>query len=122
MEDWQQSDGKGESMKKRMKLIVGAIAAVAAVGIGAGAAVASGGDETPLRGSEYEKATAAALEHVGEGTVTETETGEAGTAFEVEVHLNDGSQVEVQIDSNFDVVGSEADDDGAKDADEGSGE
>ncbi len=106
-------------MNKRMKMIVGAIGAVAAVGIGAGAAVASGGDETPLRGSELEQATAAALEHVGEGTVTETETGEGGTAYEVEVRLNDGSQVEVQIDSNFVVVGSEADDDGPKDADEG---
>jgi uncharacterized membrane protein YkoI len=87
---------------------------------GAGVGVAaSGSDDKPLRGSTYDKATAAALEHVGEGTVTETEIGDDGAAYEVEIRLDNGSQVEVQLDSNFDVTGSEADDDGAGDTDEG---
>jgi len=102
-------------MKKRLKLAAGAIAAVAVVGIGAGAAVAGASNERSLRGSDGNKATAAALEHTGEGRVNETEVGDDGAAYGVEVLLDDGSQVEVQIDSNFEVTGVEADDDGAND-------
>jgi hypothetical protein len=50
------------------------------------------------------------LDHVGEGTVTETEIGDDGAAYGVEVRLNDGSQVEVQIDENFNASGVEQDD------------
>ena len=46
---------------------------------------------------------------------TETETGDDGAAYSVEVELADGSQVEVNLDENFDVIGQESDDDGAKD-------
>jgi uncharacterized membrane protein YkoI len=102
-------------MTKRTRLIAGAVAAVAVIGAASGFAIAAGGDEQPLRGSAYDRATAAALEHVGEGTVTETETGDEGSAYEVEVKRSDGSQVEVQLDSNFNVIGSEGDDDGPND-------
>ena len=102
-------------MRKKTKLIVAGVTAVAAIGIGTGVGIASGGgDDQPLRGSDYERATAAALEHV-EGTVTETEAGDGGAAYEVEIRRPDGTQVEVQIDSNFDVIGSESDDDGPND-------
>jgi peptidase YpeB-like protein len=94
----------------RKKLIIGGIAALAAIGFGAGAAIAQGEDDRPLRGTSRERATKAALEHVGGGTVTETEVGDDGAAYGVEVRLSDGRQVEVQIDENFSATGVEQDD------------
>ena len=86
--------------------------------ISAGFAVAAGGeDDRPLTGSSREKATAAALAHTGGGTVTETEVGDDGAAYGVEIRLADGRQVEVNLDENFDVIGQENDDDGAGDMD-----
>lgn len=85
------------------------------MGLTAGAAVASGAvdmdDDQPLTGATYDKAVAAALEHTGEGEVTETEVGDDGAAYEVEIKLADGSQVEVNLDDSFTVLGSEPDDD-----------
>ena len=93
-------------------LVVGAVSA--------GFAIAAGGDDdNPLTGSSLEKATAAALAHTGGGTVTETEVGDDGAAYGVEVRLADGRQVEVNLDENFDVIGEENDDDGANDKDDG---
>jgi uncharacterized membrane protein YkoI len=86
--------------------------------VAAGAIAAGGGDDQPLTGSPLERATAAALEHTGGGTVTETEVGDDGAAYEVEVRLADGSQVEVSLDESFAVVGQEADDDGPNNRDE----
>jgi hypothetical protein len=106
-------------MDKRTKIALGAVVAVAALGAGAGISGAAGGDDDrPLRGSDRDRATAAALGHVGEGTVTETEIGDDGAAYEVEIRLDDGSQVEVELDDSFEVVGSESDDDGAEDDNE----
>ena len=45
--------------------------------------------------------------HTGEGRVTETEVGDEESYYEVEVTLDDGSQVDVQLDRSFNVVGSE---------------
>lgn len=101
-----------------MATVVAAAAVVAAV---AGFAVASGGDDAPLRGDTRARAEAAALEHTGGGTVVETEVGDDGAAYEVEVRRADGTQVEVELDDGFRVVGSERDDDGSDDA-EGAGD
>lgn len=98
-------------MNKRRKLIIGGVAAVAAIGVSAGAAIAQGEDDRPLRGAALERATRAAMDHVGEGTITETEIGDDGAAYGVEVRLGDGSQVEVQIDENFTATGVEQDED-----------
>jgi outer membrane lipoprotein SlyB len=91
-------------MQPKTRWLTGAVAAVALIGVGTGAAVAatSGDDEEPLTGSNLDKATAAALEETGGGTV--------------EVRLDDGSQVEVNLDKNFNVIGHEADDDGPHDS------
>ena len=82
-------------------------------------AVAGGADDdatdTPITGSALDQASAAALEHTGEGRVTETEVGDEESYYEVEVTLDDGSQVDVQLDEQFNVVGGEADDDGSED-------
>jgi hypothetical protein len=102
-------------MKRKLLLI--AVLALGAISSGF-AIAASGGGEEPLTGTDLEKATAAALAYTGGGTVTETETGDDGAAYGVEVRLDDGTQVEVNLDENFHVIGQEPDDDGAGD-DEG---
>ena len=85
----------------------GAIAAIAVVG-GTGIAVATGGDEdasdTPITGSALDRASAVALDHVGEGKVTGTEIDDEESYFEIEVRRADGSRVDVQLDRSFKVV------------------
>jgi len=97
------------SFRNRKTAIVAA-GALAAAAIGGGAAIAGGGDddatETPIIGAALAKAKAAALAHTGGGKVTGTEAGDEESAYEVEVTLPDGSQVDVQLDEGFAVVGS----------------
>ncbi len=106
-------------MKKRTKVIVSSIAAAGVVAAGATAALAGGGDdnEVPITGAALERATAVAIEHTGGGTVTETEVGDEDSYYEVEVTLDDGSQVDVQLDEEFNVVGSMPDDESPDDSD-----
>ncbi len=98
-------------MTNRKKALIGGIAALAIAGGGTAVAVAGGSDdaEAPIQGADLDKASAAALAHTGGGTVTETEVGDEESRYEVEVTLDDGSQVDVQLDGNFDVVGDETD-------------
>ena len=49
------------------------------------------------------------------GTVTETEVGDEESYYEVEVTRPDGSQVDVQLDRDFNVVSSSADEERAGD-------
>ncbi|HSN38171.1 MAG TPA: PepSY domain-containing protein [Arthrobacter sp.] len=59
-----------------------------------------------LSAADRDMAGSAALARVGQGTVSEVEReNEGGSAYEVEVRLNDGSQVEVQLGSDFQVLG-----------------
>lgn len=99
-------------MQRRIKAIVGTTAlAGALVGAGATVIAAGSGDdsEPPITGEALEKASAAALEHTGGGRVTDTEAGDEESRYEVEVTLDDGSQVDVQLDDNFRVVGDSPD-------------
>jgi uncharacterized membrane protein YkoI len=94
-------------------VIVAAIAAGLIAG-GAGVAIAAGqqddnGTDRPITGPALDKAKAAALEHTGGGRVTGTETGDEEGAYEVEVTLPDGRQVDVHLDDRFSVLGSQAD-------------
>lgn len=95
------------------KIVIAAAAVLAAAAVAGGAAVAAGGDDdandTPITGRALERAKAAALAHTGGGRVTETEAGDEDSAYEVEVTLDDGTQVDVQLDEDFGVVGSEGD-------------
>ena len=93
-----------------------AVAAALVAGAGAasgGAAIAAGGDDdgtdSPITGSALDNATAAALEHTGGGKVTGTEVGDEESYYEVEVTLDGGRQVDVQLDRAFHVVGSKTD-------------
>jgi uncharacterized membrane protein YkoI len=101
-------------------LAIGMAATLIVVIAGAGGAViATGGDdEQPITGAALDQASQAALDHTGGGSVTGTEVGDEESFYEVEVTLADGSQVDVQLDESFNVVGDEADDDSGGD-DEG---
>lgn len=111
-------------MERRTKALIAA-AVLAAAGIGGGIAAAGGGDDAndaneppdkPITaGNELDRASRAALDHVGQGRVTETEVGDEESYYEVEVTKDDGSQVDVQLDRSFNVVGSEADEESGTD-------
>jgi uncharacterized membrane protein YkoI len=97
----------------RSKKFIAAAAVIAAVIIGSATGIAiangAGGDdgEAPITGAALERASEAALAHTGGGRVTETEVGDEESMYEVEVTLDDGSQVDVQLDEQFNVVGDE---------------
>jgi uncharacterized membrane protein YkoI len=98
----------------RRKLAFGAAVVLVVAAAAAGIAIAAGGDDDePLSGKTLLEASAAALRHTGGGAVVESEVGDEGAAYEVEVRLPDGRQVEVQLNANFEVLGREADDDRA---------
>jgi len=104
-------------MNRKARTIIAGVAGAAAVAASAGVAVASSGDDddgnegpdTPLTGANLDRASAAALAETGGGEVTGTEAGDEESAYEVEVTLDDGSQVDVQLDESFAVVSTETD-------------
>jgi uncharacterized membrane protein YkoI len=100
-------------MPRKLVLIVALVLAAGAVTAGIAIASGVGDDDEPLTGSSLAKATAAALAHTGGGTVVETEVGDDGAAYGVEVRLADGRVVEVNLDASYAVIGQQADDDGA---------
>ena len=57
------------------------------------------------------RAMAVALAHTGGTEVTETETGDDGVAYDIEVEMPDGSRVEVELDEQFRVIRTEREDD-----------
>ena len=98
-------------MNRTTKAAVVAGAIVMSTGASIGIASAVGGDdaEAQITGQALERAKAAALEHTGEGSVTDTEVGDEESYYEVEVSLPGGRQTDVQLDKSFRVVGSETD-------------
>jgi uncharacterized membrane protein YkoI len=108
----------------RKILAAAAFAAIVAGGVGIAAAGGNSdsteGPDTPITGDALQKASEAALAETGGGRVTGTEVGDEESYYEVEVTRDDGSQVDVQLDENFAVVGSAADhEDSPGDSDEG---
>jgi uncharacterized membrane protein YkoI len=105
----------------RTLVIAVAVAVLVALG-GAGIAYAAGGNsEEEVTGPDAQKAESAAIAAVGGGIVTEVERddGDGTGVFEVEVKRDDGTQVEVHLDSDLKVVGQQADEDGPSDNDDG---
>jgi len=98
--------------RRTISAIAGGIA-ITVVGLaGAGAVSATSDDdgtEVPITGAALDQASAAALDHLGGGRVTETEIGDEEGYYEVEVTLDDGNQVDVHLDEDFSIIGSEAD-------------
>jgi uncharacterized membrane protein YkoI len=98
-------------MERKAKLIVAGASVLAIAAGGVGVATAGDGDdsEPAITGHELDRASRAALAHTGGGRVTDTEKGDEDSLYEVEVTKPDGTEVDVQLDRDFDVVGSEAD-------------
>jgi hypothetical protein len=97
---------------KRSTIVIAMTGGAAAIVL-AGAGIAQGlgaddGDpgetETAITGDALTKASDAALAYTGEGTVTGTEVGDEESYYEVEVTLDNGKQVDVQLDESFAVV------------------
>jgi len=107
-------------MDVRLKRGILAVAAVAALGLGGGAIAGAtgGGDDggkgddgsgKPITGSALDRASAVALDHTGGGRVSATEFQDEEGYYEVEVTRGDGSQVDVHLDSHFNVLDQSAD-------------
>jgi uncharacterized membrane protein YkoI len=104
----------------RRPIIIAAAIVIAAAGATAAAAAAGGDDdatERAITGDALERAKAAVLADTP-GKVTETEAGDEESYYDVEVTRADGSQVDVQLDRDFRVVGSEADGEGDSEGDD----
>jgi len=92
-------------MTRRTNIILAAAAAAAAgVAVAGTVAARHGENEQPITGDALVRASEVALAHTGGGTVTGTEVGDEDSLYEVEVTLDDGSQVDVQLDEDFQVV------------------
>lgn len=103
-------------MKDKLKGMVIAVAAIAALGVGGVTiAGAAGGDDDAsqksISANTLEKASAAALDHTGGGEVTETEAGDEEGAYEIEVRREDGSSVDVHLNKDFELLSQVNDDD-----------
>ena len=97
-------------MERRKKIAIAGVSVLAAGAGAVGIAAAGGGDsEAPIPEAQLDRASKAALEETGGGTVTDTEAGDEESYYEVEVTLEDGSQTDVQLNRNFEAVASETD-------------
>jgi uncharacterized membrane protein YkoI len=113
-------------MRNKIKGAAIAAAAIVALALGGAAlAGAAGGDDDgsdrAISGQALDRAGAAALAETGGGEVTETEVGDEEGAYEVEVTRDDGSQVDVHLDSDFNVLSQVGDNDSGGEED-GSGD
>ena len=105
-------------MDRRTKIVLGAAAAAVIAGLaatGVATAADSGGADgadVPLTGQALTRAGEAALAETGGGEVVDSEVEDAENGYEVEVNLDDGRQIEVQLDENFVVVGSSENEEG----------
>jgi peptidase YpeB-like protein len=99
--------------RKRMLVVVGALAVVLAIGAGAAIARTVGGSDEHVTGPAAAKAAAAAVEAAGGGQAVEVEyqDGDGTGVYEVEVRRPDGTQLEVHLNGQFEAVGTAADDD-----------
>jgi len=106
-----------------LKKILITIAALAALALG-GAALAgatpssvTGSDE--LTGSTLDRASKAALSETGGGKVTDSERDDDTGGYEVEVTKADGSEIDVQLDEQFQLLATDQDREDADDDDRG---
>ena len=93
------------SQLRSKRVIIPTIAAIAV--LGGGGLVWSSASADDLTGGDLDRASSAAVEVAGGGTVTDAETSDdPGETYEVEVRLDDGSEVEVTLDDSFGVIDS----------------
>jgi hypothetical protein len=99
------------AVNARTLLIAAALATVLLVGAGVAYATGSSGDPTgqEATGPNLQKAKSVALEQTNGGRVSGTEIGDEEGYYEIEVTRDDGSQVDVHLDRNFNVLSTPAD-------------
>ena len=103
-------------MNRRVRIVIGTSAAAVIAGVtaaGVAGAADTGSDDSPdvaISGTDLERAGEAALAETGGGEVVDSEVEENG--YEVEVDLDDGRQIEVQLDADFAVVSSDENEEG----------
>ncbi len=97
--------------RKRTAMVIAGAAMVTASTVGAAGALSGDDDaqDRPIPAADLEQAEKAALDETGGGKVTDTEVEDEESKYEVEVTLKDGTQVDVQLDEDFNVVGTESD-------------
>ena len=88
---------------------MGGTAIAGSVGSDDGTGTGDDGPGTPVRGAALERASRIALDRVGGGRVTGTELRDEEGYYEIEVTRDDGSQVDVHLDSRFHVLDTSAD-------------
>ena len=97
-------------MQSKTRIAI-AVATIIVLGGGAGiaAAATSGDSDTPITGTALRQASQVALAHTGQGSVTGTEVGDEDSYYQIEITLDNGSQVDVQLDKDFHFVAAKAD-------------
>jgi uncharacterized membrane protein YkoI len=79
--------------------------------LGGGTLDDSNPGDDDLTGADHDQAAAAALAAAGGGVVTDADrSDDAGVAYEVDVRLDDGTEVDVDLDQAFAVVRTDVDD------------
>ncbi|WP_158251906.1 MULTISPECIES: PepSY domain-containing protein [Cryobacterium] len=91
----------------KKNILIAAAAGVVLLLAGAGTALAVSGNDNdgPLTGETLDRASNAAMAGVGPGTVTKAERNDdGGSAYDLELRLDDGRTVDVELNDAFDVV------------------
>ena len=104
---------------RNVKVLVTAavVAALLVLGVGRGIAYATDEAEDRATGPGLEMAKGAALEHTSGGRVTGTEVGDEEGFYEIEITRDDGSQLDVHLDRDLDVLGTPVDHENRDDGD-----
>jgi uncharacterized membrane protein YkoI len=98
------------SALRTKRVLVPTVAAAVLLGAGATAWTATADDT--VRGDDRDRIAASAVKAAGGGTAVDVETSDdPGEAYEVEVRMDDGSEVDIALDENLDVVTKDVDDD-----------
>lgn len=63
--------------------------------------------DVPITGSALDEASRVALNYIGEGRVTDSEIGDEEGYYEIEITLDNGKEVDVHLDKNFNVLSTE---------------
>ncbi len=104
-------------MNRKKLAATAAAAAILALGGVSGIAYATGDSSEQATGPGIEKAKSAALDHTNGGRVSGTEIGDEEGYYEIEVTRDDGSQVDVHLDRDLNVLGTLADHESPDDKD-----
>lgn len=104
-------------MRMRTWMVAAVVAGLLLAGAGVAYATGSGENSSAQAGgANIEKAKSVALGQVN-GKVTDTEVGDEEGYYEVEITRDDGSQVDVHLDKDFNVLGTPADHEGHENED-----